>query len=228
VVHNPAPIASTSGEIELTPGFVAQLPAGAASAALRQTVASAPYRLHWQHSSGYYEHSFGLQPLPLHSWDFLFAPDARQQQGLVLQTYGRSRDLRYIDLFWLEDGVQRTTRFGADQLTLTWHDVRMVPEIGVALPGRRTITAKKEGLRLEVDNQITHQIPLLRPEKLAVRHFFISEQIGFCSWQLTSSSGRTLAAAHHLPAGGEIAHARWRTGQPTSPSVERSTANAAV
>jgi hypothetical protein len=215
IVYNPSPIARTSGEIAMTRQFVRDLVPqqqdrwpSHASAALAGDPAAGSIDVRWHNANGYYEHSFGLNPLLLHGWDFLFVPNAERRQGLVLQTYLRSKVLRYIEVFWNEEGVQRYTRFTAEQMRLEWHAPATDPEIGVVLPGKRTLSAHKPGLRLEVENTLPHQIPFLRPEKLAVRHFFISEQIGFCSWRLTDDSGRVLAEEHEQPAGGEIAHLR--------------------
>jgi hypothetical protein len=215
IVYNPSPIARTSGEIAMTRQFVRDLVPGQqsrwpshASAALAGDPVAGSIDVHWQDANGYYEHSFGLNPLLLHGWDFLFVPNAERRQGLVLQTYLRSEVLRYIEVFWNEAGSQRYTRFTADQMRLEWHAAAPDPDIGVVLPGKRTLSARKPGLRLEVENTLPYQIPFLRPEKLAVRHFFISEQIGFCSWRLSDDSGRVLAEEHEQPAGGEVAHLR--------------------
>jgi hypothetical protein len=95
-------------------------------------------------------------------------------------------------------------------MCLTWDDAYLDADVQARLPLKRRITARKPGLRLEVENTIPLQIPFLRPEKLAVRHFFISEQIAFCSWRLTDDAGHILAEAHEQPAGGELAHFRLR------------------
>lgn len=213
IVANPSPIARTTGTIHLAPAFLAssQQPAtvpAIVSPALAAAAGAEGFSARWEDANGYYEHSFGLNPLLLHGWDFLFVPDAAQRQGLVLQTYRRSRALRYLEVFWQQGGEQCYTRFTADELRLVWEDVGRDPAIGVRLPGRRIIEARKPGLRLEVENTIPYQVPLLRTERMLVRHFFISEQIGFCSWRLTDDAGHTLAEAHEQPAGGEVAHAR--------------------
>lgn len=217
IVYNPSPVAHTSGEINLTREFLASVGRGqasrfpdAASARLQQAADGGSFQTRWQAASGYYEHSFGLNPLSLHGWDFLFVPDAERGQGLVLQTYLNSMVLRYVEVLWQEQGRQCYTRFTADQMRLIWDDASLDPDVQARLPLKRRITARKPGLRLEVENSIPLQIPFLRPEKLAVRHFFISEQIAFCSWRLTDDSGRILAEAHEQPAGGEVAHFRLR------------------
>jgi hypothetical protein len=221
IVYNPSPIAEATGELRLAPHFLQRLDdAGQAgtfpnfvSPSLRREVARAGYAARWHKASGYYEHSFGVRPLPLNGWDFLFVPDAERRQGLVLQTYRNSRVLRYVEVFWQQDGQPRYTRFTADELHLDWPLSFADPDTGTTLPARRTLTARRPGLRLEVTNDIPHHIPFLRPARLAVRHFFISEQIGFCSWRLSDEAGRVLAEAHDQPAGGEVAHARLRVPQ---------------
>jgi hypothetical protein len=214
IIYNPSPIARTSGEITVSAEFLHSIanPGGRTFpnivSADMHSAAVNGYTARWNEANGYYEHSFGLNPLPLHGWDFLFVPDAARGQGVVMQTYVRSRALRYLEVFWQEDGLQRYSRFEADQMTLEWHDVYDDPEIQVRLPRRRRITGRKPGLRLEMENIIPHQIPLVRPDKLAVRHFFISEHISFCSWKLTDDGGRVLAEVEDFPCGGEVAHFR--------------------
>jgi hypothetical protein len=218
IVYNPSPIAEATGELRLAPQFLERLDATGqggtfpnfVSPALRREIARAGAAVRWHKANGYYEHSFGVRPLPLNGWDFLFVPDAERRQGLVLQTYRNSRILRYIEVFWQQEGQPRYTRFTADELHLDWSLSFADPDTGTQLPARRTLTARRPGLRLEVTNDIPHHIPFLRPAKLAVRHFFISEQIGFCTWRLSDEAGGVLAEAHEQPAGGEVAHARLR------------------
>jgi hypothetical protein len=58
---------------------------------------------------------------------------------------------------------------------------------------------------------VLHRIPLLRPHRLAVRHFFISEEIGVANWTLRDAQDRVIAQAFNQPCGGELAHCRTRT-----------------
>jgi hypothetical protein len=215
IVYNPSPIARVSGKIAFEQGSLAHLPQRTAqhypdfvSAALAQRVAERSHTIHLDHANGYYEHSFGINPLPLHGWDFLFVPDAERRQGLVLQTYPRSRTLRYVEVFWYADGEQKYTRFSAEHMQLRWRDRRLHPEMQVSLPGQRTITAFNGAFHLEVENTIPHRIPFLRPQSFAVRHFFIAEEIGLTTWRLKDTSGRVLAEAIQQPSGGEVAHVR--------------------
>lgn len=196
----------------MTPEFLAQIAGQSfptiASPALARLVARDTCCARWDHGNGYYEHSFGLNPLPLHGWDFLFVPDAQRQQGIVLQTYQRSQTLRYLEVLWHDGAEQRYTRFSADQLHLVWEDTYLDPHIHVRLPRKRVIVAHKPGLQLELENTILHQIPFLRPATPAVRHFFISEQIGVTNWRLMDDAGKLLVAVRDQPSGGEIAHGR--------------------
>ncbi len=219
-VDCPSPVATTTGRIELDTGFVDRLPArpGAdpsfASPPLKARVGAGAGYFEWRHASGYYEHSWGVRPLPLHGWDFLFVPDARRGQTAVLQTYRGSRALRYLDLCWQQDGNTRQHRFGADQLTLTWAESAADALLGVRRPLVRRIEAAGDGLRFELTGRVLGQVPLLRRHRLAVRHFFISEEIGIADWTLTDQGGRVLAAAERQPCGGELAHFRLRAPRP--------------
>jgi hypothetical protein len=219
-VDCPSPVAMTSGRLELEAGFVDRLPArpgeapSFASPALKARVAAGDAHFAWRDASGYYEHSWGVRPLPLHGWDFLFVPDAERGQSAVLQTYRGSRALRYLDLCWRQDGEPRQHRFGADQLTLTWADSVADPLLGVRRPRVRRIEAAAHGLRFELTGHVLGQIPLVRHRRLAVRHFFISEEIGIADWTLTDDDGRVLAAVEQQPCGGELAHFRLRAPHP--------------
>jgi hypothetical protein len=219
-VDCPSPVATTTGRLELEATFVDQLSAhpGAepsfASPTLGARVRAGDGRFEWRDASGYYEHSWGVRPLPLHGWDFLFVPDAAHGQSAVLQTYRGSRALRYLDLCWRQDGEPRQHRFGADQLTLTWAESAADPLLGVRRPLVRRIEAADDGLRFELTGRVLGQIPLLRRRRLAVRHFFISEEIGIADWTLSDDGGRVLAAAERQPCGGELAHVRLRAPRP--------------
>lgn len=214
-VQCPSPMAWSDGELLLKPDFLAgldQVAGGAnpcyASAALRERVASGRQHLTWRAASGYAEHSFGIRPLPFQGWDFLFVPKPETSEALVLQTYPGSQALRYVEVCWLQDGALRQWRFTADSLRLDWTEQIFDPVLGVRRPLGRRIEAEAAGLRLSLDSRVLHRIPLLRRHRLAVRHFFISEEVGIADWRLRDGSGRVLAEVQGQPCGGELAHRR--------------------
>ncbi len=215
-VDCPSPVAITDGRLSLGPDLLARLAEapgstpGYATALLRERVATGHTEWRWQRTAGYYEHSYGVRPLPLHGWEFVFVPDAEAGQSVVLQTYRGSQALRYLDVCWRQDGALRRQRFGADALRLNWTESTHDPVLGVRRPLARRILAEANGLRLELYNRVLHRLPLLRPHALAVRHFFISEEIGVADWTLTDATGRVLAATAGQPCGGELAHFRLR------------------
>ena len=215
-VDCPSPVASTNGRLSLGAGLLTSLAQasgstpGYATAALCERVAAGGGHWHWQSAAGYYEHSYGVRPLPLHGWEFVFVPDAVAGQSVVLQTYRGSQALRYLDVCWQQDGALRRQRFGTDALRLSWTESAHDPVLGVRRPLARRILAEANGLRLELYNRVLHRLPLLRSRTLAVRHFFISEEIGVADWTLTDATGRVLAATAGQPCGGELAHFRLR------------------
>lgn len=219
-VDCPAPVAVTDGSLALGSKLLEPLAAGPgsepgyATPALRERVAAGANHWTWQGAAGYYEHSFGIRPLPLHGWDFLFAPDVERHQGVVLQTYRGSRALRYLDVCWQQAGEHRHQRFDAASLDLSWRESVQDPVLGVRRPVIRQMEAAADGLRLQLTNRVLHRIPLLRHGQLAVRHFFISEEIGVADWTLTDSRGTVLASARGQPCGGELAHFRWQAPRP--------------
>ncbi len=212
----PSPVAACTGELILGAGLVEGLPRvpgvgdSFASPALRARLTDGEGHFRWQGASGYYEHSFGVRPLPLHGWDFLFVPDAAGCRSLVMQTYRGSDILSYVDCCWEDAGRWRRQRFSVDASSLRWAEVCFDPVLGVTRPTRRVIEARAGGLRLTVDNRVLHRIPLLRPRRAVVRHFFISEEIGVADWRLSDADGRVLVEAQGQPCGGELAHRRLR------------------
>ena len=216
-VDCPSPVAVAEGSLALGSKLLEPLATrpgsepGYATPALREHVAAGDNHWTWQGAAGYYEHSFGIRALPLHGWDFLFAPDAERHQSVVLQTYRGSRALRYLDVCWQQAGEHRHQRFDAASLDLTWRESVQDPVLGVRRPVVRQVEAAADGLRLQLTNRVLHRIPLLRREHLAVRHFFISEEIGVADWTLTDSRGTMLASARGQPCGGELAHFRRRS-----------------
>ncbi len=212
-----SPVAHSDGELVLQPSLLsglAQAPGGDrpsyASAGLRARLQAGHARSVWQGADGYAEHSFGIRPLPLQGWDFLFVPKAETGEALVLQTYPGSQALRYLEVCWQQDGRARQHRFGAEALRLDWIEKTFDPVLGVRRPLRRRIEAEADGLRLTLENRVLHRIPLLRRDRFAVRHFFISEEIGVADWRLSDDSGRVLAEVQGQPCGGELAHRRLR------------------
>lgn len=210
-----SPMAWSDGELALEPGFLeglAEAPGGTnpgyASAALMARVVSAQPSVQWQAAAGYAEHSLGVRPLPLQGWDFLFVPKPETGEALVLQTYRGSQALRYLEVCWPEDGRLRQWRFPAESLRLDWSEPVFDPVLGVRRPLGRRIQAEAGGLRLSLDSRVLHRLPLLRRHRLAVRHFFISEEIGIADWRLSDDSGRVLAEVQGQPCGGELAHRR--------------------
>ncbi|WP_295544456.1 hypothetical protein [uncultured Thiohalocapsa sp.] len=215
-VDCPSPVAASDGSLTLGEQLLWTLAEGPgstpgyATAALRRRVAAGHNHWSWRSATGYYEHSYGIRPLPLHGWDFLFVPDADAGQAVVLQTYRGSRALRYLDVCWRQAGEHCHQRFGAAGLDLTWAERVRDPVLGVRRPRLRRIEAAANGLRLSLTNRVLYHLPLLRRERAAVRHFFISEEIGVADWRLTDSRGTVLASAQGQPCGGELAHRRWR------------------
>lgn len=216
-VQCPSPMAWCDGELELEPGFldgVAEVGGGRhpcyASATLKARVAAGQPVVRWQAAPGYAEHSLGIRPLPLQGWDFLFVPKPETREALVLQTYSGSQLLRYVEVCWPEEGVLRQQRFPSECLRLHWSEPIVDPLLGVRRPLGRRIEAEADGLRLSVESRVLHRLPLLRRHRLAVRHFFISEEIGVADWRLSDASGRVLAEVQGQPCGGELAHGRLR------------------
>ncbi|NJN67102.1 MAG: hypothetical protein HC884_10505 [Chloroflexaceae bacterium] len=218
IVHTASPVALVEGEIDFAQGSLSHLPPRNAprypdfvSAALSRRVEQRRYTVSLADDSGYYEHSYGINPLPLHGWDFLFVPDAARGQSLVLQTYLRSTTLRLLEVVWRdgETGEPRYTRFDSQSLSLRWEERTVHPEIKATVPLKRRLDAHNAHFHLEVENTVAHHIPFLRPRSLVVRHFFMGEELSFTTWRLRDASGKVLAEAVDQRSGGEIASRGW-------------------
>jgi hypothetical protein len=194
--------------------------------------------------SGYYEHSFGLNPMPLNGWDFLFSPclvskpeglsDSPQgssqaypqsshpnrgesgPSSFVMQTYPRSRDLRYLEVAWLQDNSPFHLRFGENEFEMKWKDFYFHPHIKANVPTHRSIWGSKNGFTIEVENRIDEILPFLRQNSFFVRHFFIAEEISSTKWTLRDPSGRAVAGTNGVfeNSGGEVAYPRIFTPAP--------------
>lgn len=218
IVHTASPVAHISGEIDFARGSLSHVPPRNAprypdfvSSPLARKVEQQRTTVVLENDSGYYEHSYGINPLPLHGWDFMFVPDAAVGQSLVLQTYLRSTTLRFVEVVWRggkEGDKLCYTRFGAETLSLRWQRSTVHPEIKATVPLKRTLNAHNANFYLEVENTIAHHIPFLRPRSLVVRNFFMGEELSFTTWRLRDASGRVLTEAADQRSGGEIAYPR--------------------
>ena len=215
IVHNPSPIASVDGSIHFSQKLVQNMPVQGlrnypafVSRQLQTTIAKSGHLAQFQKANGYYEHSFGMNPMPLHGWDFVFAPDAANKAGLVMQTYQKSQEICFVEVFWKEQGEQKYTRFNHQEFSLKWAKSAWCEDIRATLPKVRTIHGHKSGYTLEVKNEVITQLPFLRRNTAVVRNFFISEEISVTSWSLKDAQGNVVASATQLPSGGETAFAR--------------------
>jgi hypothetical protein len=217
IVHCPSPVAEAKGHFRMSTDVLASL--GARSAVSYPNFASDGLKMAASagqgieasfHGSGYYEHSFGMNPLPLHGWDFMFAPDFEKGAGLVMQTYLRSDDMHFIEVLWTENGVRKYTRFGKGDFKLDWVRSAWHPDIRAKVPMERHIVGSRGGYTLEIFNHINDQLPFLRQRKLIVRHFFISEETGRTSWVLRNAAGKEVASSRPagVLSGGEVAYPR--------------------
>jgi hypothetical protein len=197
-VHNRMPRATSSGALELFSGLSPGHP---------------HIKAQWHERPSYFEHAWGLHPLPFQGWDFMFAPganDAPQQPWAVLQSYHHMPGIKRLDLGWTDPqtGSHLETAFTREQLTILWQDPIYVPDIGAWLPKQRLIRAQNSSFSVELRNTIPENLHFIRKNKAAVRCFFIAEQLGQASWTLKDKDNQPILEARDILAGGEVAHAR--------------------
>jgi hypothetical protein len=207
-VHNVAPMARTSGIVSFGNDLLSRLPtkigAPTGFVSCRESF-SQPLSLE---GAGYYEHSFGVNPMPFHGWDFCFVPNPFEGNSLVMQTYRNSKKLKYVDVHWTESGKIRHMHFDAASIDVVWQKSVRSSDMKVIVPEERLIKATSNGYTLEVKNSVSRRIPFLRQEKFFVRHYYISEEIGKTSWTLRAPGGAVLCDVVDRPSGGETAARR--------------------
>jgi hypothetical protein len=206
IVNNSAPVARTSGTLSLSAGLGSMSGEQKFPNYISKGVDS--HREYSLNGDGYYEHSFGMNPMPMHGWDFCFVPNVKDGNSLVMQTYRNSKELRYIDVHWTEEGSVKCLRFDASCLSYEWEKCFRHQDMKMEVPSERVIRGAVDGYTLEARNRILHQVPFLRPEKFFVRHFHISEEISLTSWTLKDSNGNVVCEVRDQPSGGETASLR--------------------
>ncbi len=207
IVNNSAPVARTRGtlsiaEVSWDSGTEGKFPNYASSGVNSKKEFSL-------NGDGYYEHSFGMNPMPMHGWDFCFVPNAGAGNSLVMQTYRNSKELRYVDVHWTENGSLKSLRFDSESLSHEWVHRNRHNDMKTHVPIERLIRGSVAGYTLEARNKILHHVPFLRPKKFFVRHFYISEEISLTSWTLKDPAGNVVCEVHDRPSGGETASLRF-------------------
>lgn len=216
-VFNPSPLSQVNGSLTIRPGLLncSENSPGVhnpnfVSPPLANKLYNGYLRVDLENAAGYYEHSFGVNPMPLHGWDFVFAPSPALHAGLVLQTYRGSQQMSYLEVVWKDgSGEWKTLRVPQSHLDVEWTETSWHPVMRVHVPRQRVIRAHYQGYKIEVHNTVSGEIPFVRAHSPAVRHFFISEELSFTQWKLTDSSERVLVDVKDVLSGGETARGRW-------------------
>ncbi len=216
-VFNPSPVARVDGQMIIRPGLLnfSETAPGAhnpnfVSPPLAEKLYDGYVKVSLDNSAGYYEHSFGLNPMPLHGWDFVFVPTPDAQAGLVLQTYRGSRQVTYLEVLWAEkDGEWKTLHIPSSDFQSEWTETSWHPVMRVHVPRKRVMKARHKGYTVEIENRVVGEIPFVRAHSPVVRHFFISEELSFTSWTLTDPQGKVCVQVKDALSGGETARGRW-------------------
>jgi hypothetical protein len=216
-IFNPSPISQVSGSIKIRPGLL-QLCERAPnsynpnfiSPLLAERLNNGYVKVEISEAAGYYEHSYGMNPMPLHGWDFLFAPCLTKKAGIVLQTYRGSAQSSYLEVVWQQDDQSwKTLHIPQSQCQIDWVESSWSPALRVHVPRKRVIKAQIDGYLVEIENKIFGEIPFIRAKTPVVRHFFISEEISQTSWRVKDSTGKALVEVSDVLSGGETARGRW-------------------
>ncbi|MEY4066075.1 MAG: hypothetical protein RIR26_2283, partial [Pseudomonadota bacterium] len=216
-IFNASPVAEVTGTIVVRPGLLECSEDGPnahnpnfISRPLAEKLHNGYVKLNLERAAGYYEHSFGLNPMPVHGWDFLFVPSPENKSGLVLQTYKGSADASYLEVVWQQpDATWKTIHIPASECEIEWSESSWHPGLRVHVPRKRIIKARKDGFLIEVSNQIFGEIPFIRAHSPVVRHFFISEEFSTTNWKVTDAQGHVCVQVKDALSGGETARGRW-------------------
>lgn len=208
IVHNRMPCASTDGCI---------------SVARSITHAQHDRTESWSNSAAYFEHAWGLHPLPWQGWDFMFAPgdpNLAARPWAVLQSYRNMSTLTRLDLGWLDGstGHAVSSVFKASELDIKWGEEEYDVPLAAWIPKRRVLVGRNASHTVRLENSIDTTLRFLRPQTPAVRCFFIGEQLGSASWSVYDHQGQPVMTSGTIRAGGEIAYARFPSlGRVTHP-----------
>ncbi|MBM3380930.1 MAG: hypothetical protein FJY29_00610 [Betaproteobacteria bacterium] len=216
-IFNPSPVAQVSGTVLVRPGLLRQSEAAPSvhnpnfvSPPLASRLDNGFVKIQITDAPGYYEHSFGLNPMPLHGWDFLFVPTPEQRAGLVLQTYRGSADASYLEVMWQQSNAEwKVLHVPVSQCSIDWSETSWHPALRVHVPRKRTIKAQLDGYQIEIQNKIFAEIPFIRAHSPVVRHFFIAEEISATSWKVIDAQGKVCVDVKDALSGGETARGRW-------------------
>ena len=148
--------------------------------------------------------------MPVHGWDFLFAPCLKKKAGIVLQTYRGSEKSSYLEVVWQQEDLNwKTLHIPQSECQIEWAESSWNPALRVHVPRKRLIRAQADGYSVEIENKIFGEIPFIRAHSPVVRHFFISEEVSQTTWRVLDSSGKTVVEVVDALSGGETARGRW-------------------
>ena len=242
IVHNRIPVGQSSGKISMSRNFIECLRVQGTCSSATPGLMGRPNGLdansywlekssqlekipetniwEWKDAPAYFEHSYGLHPLTSQGWDFFFAPLEGCFGGAVLQSYKNSMSLKQLDIFWIdqETNEKRSTSFSGDNLKIEWHEKEYDRKLKAWIPIERRLHAANESYSVQLTQRIHSTLRFLRPQTLAVRCFFIGEQIGTASWTLRDKHGKEIQKITNTLAGGEVAYWRFPSlGKHTQP-----------
>jgi hypothetical protein len=168
-------------------------------------------RTTWSNAPAYFEHSFGLNPLPWQGWDFFFAPLDAMRGGAVLQSYRNCPSLKQLDVTWTDptDRKTKSTSFCGGDFSIEWEHKEYDHDLSAWIPTQRILRGRNAQFEVTLTNTIGLTLPFLRKQTTAVRCFFIGEQIGSASWVIKDLKGNVIDEQRDVRAGGEIAYARF-------------------
>jgi hypothetical protein len=216
-IFNPSPVARVTGDLMIRPGLLNHCENAPGthnpnfiSLPLAESLFDGYLKVNLSDAAGYYEHSFGLNPMPLHGWDFVFVPSPDAKAGLVLQTYRGSQQATYLEVLWADlHGQWKTLHIPQSSLEIEWTETSWHPVMRVHVPRRRVIRAEHDGYKIEISNQVLGEIPFVRAHSPVVRHFFISEELSVTSWKVVDRDGKVCVDVKDALSGGETARGRW-------------------
>ena len=160
---------------------------------------------------GYRENSWGRWSLAFDGWDFGVVSDAQSGVQLALQTYHRSKHLKYLDISFLENSQLKGERFRTARNELGWFHTswRFNPDVQQCIPLDTTLVGENERYRVEAHIAISErQTPILSDTTSVTSLFFIMEHFPYIQGKIINRRTGEVVTQFSGQAGSEFAYFR--------------------
>jgi hypothetical protein len=158
----------------------------------------------------YRENSWGRYAMPFDGWDFLvFNETDPDGVAFVLQTYHHSKQLDFLDVSFVDQGVRKAIKVDTSENQLNWKHSSWVwdPRSHQCVPLDWELSAVNQDYVFDAKGSmpLEAQAPFLSNETLGTRIFFIQEQYPLIQGTIKSKSTGAILVSFEGQGGGEFA-----------------------